>query len=228
MITISITLAHLLMPRFARGQVTRYDLDGIAQRLVEAAGLPFSGIVIPDPYRSQGYASIQFNGRYATIFVEPRIMPVVPRNTWAFVLAHELAHQALGHYGAYGPEAEADADVTGAQFAVGAGFDVVAYINDLYEEPNSCSPSHGCWHTRARQLELAFNIDTGHWRSTHDSHASGDGPFRYMTLPDTRPLREYHVACRHTVPCVHVVRTYWGPRQMHSCDVLHDYDVIYQ
>ncbi len=212
----------------AQAGVTQQQLDQIAQKIVMSNNLPYGGQVVVDPMGSGGVAAIRYQGRMAQISAHPQMMQRKSVNTWAFIIGHELSHQVLGHTGQNGAQHERDADEKGAKLALKAGYNLKSYIRDMYNEPNSCSRSHGCYHARAKNLESEFNIDTGEWSEDHANHRAGSGPYPpatvqtpWATFPQAR-----RVPCRHTMPCQHPVMTQYGWKPMHQFDVMHPFDIL--
>jgi len=120
-------------------------------------------------------------------------------------MRHELAHVILKHTGNNDKYDEWNADERGARLAINSGFNLTSYIRALYNEPNSCSPSHGCWHERAKRLEDEYGIDTGLHEDHHEDHNIGTGAF-----PPTRLNIEVRVQYKHKIACSH--RIQWGHR----------------
>ena len=158
--------------------VSRLELDNIAQSLVNSNRLRLEGDIVVDASRAGGVAAIVYGGNVRSrIAVDPRKMQSASANSWAFILGHELSHEIHRHNGSSGAAQEFQADVTGAALAINAGYDLRSYIIDMYSQPNSCSRTHGCFHSRARNLELKFRVNTGLWDGNHRNHASASGAF---------------------------------------------------
>lgn len=210
------------------GQVSQPQLDGIAQKIVVSNNLPYSGQIIVDPAGSMGAAAIRFQGTVARISVHPTMMQTTSANSWAFIIAHEISHQLLGHTGQNGPAQEFQADERGAKLAKKAGFNLRTFIKDMYNKPNNCSRSHGCFHSRAKNLEEKFGIQTGDWNNEHATHGSGSGPFPPVNVQapwGTFPMSR-RIPCRHQIPCQHpfFVNGMW--RTAHPFDTLHPFDIV--
>ncbi|MBT8484603.1 MAG: hypothetical protein KJO43_03425 [Phycisphaerae bacterium] len=124
----------------------------------DASRTPLRGTIVDDRQRSGGVAAIAYAGSDSTIYVHPDRRREWSVNTWAFILGHELSHVLLRHRGT-GPGEEWDADARGAQLASAAGYHVELYIAFICsDQPNNCSPSHGCFHDRMRRLEEQFSV----------------------------------------------------------------------
>lgn len=175
-IAASVLLLCSAAPAPAVQGVTPFEIDRMATQLLVASRQNLSGRVEANEAAAGGFASIRAMNGYAVIYVSPRRLRAIDRNSWAFVTGHELSHALLRHGpGSQGPGAEWAADEAGARMAVTAGYNIRSYIRFLYTMPNSCSPSHGCWHGRARNLELKFRTNTGLWRDEHAGHRAGIG-----------------------------------------------------
>ncbi|MBX7152050.1 hypothetical protein K1X84_10445 [bacterium] len=143
----------------AKAGVSENDLKGLLEKLRVLSGIPnIQQELIVDPVMSRGYAAITWDGVKATIYVHPTAMNRESLNSWAFVLGHEIGHQVLNHSGRGGSQEEFAADIWGGQLAIKAGFDPKPYILAMFSRPNSCSVSHGCWHTRAENLESGLHV----------------------------------------------------------------------
>lgn len=139
--------------------VSESDLQSVLIKLRDAGRFPhLKHQLIVDPVMSRGFAAITWNGSIATIYVHPQAMKRETLNNWVFVLGHEIGHQVLNHSGRGGSEEEFAADVYGGQLAMKAGFDPKPCILSMYSRPNSCSLTHGCWHTRAENLEKGLGV----------------------------------------------------------------------
>jgi len=239
LIAITVGLHHST----SRAAVTLTQLDQVATELLQASRVPnLSGQIVADAVKSSGFAAIVWQGAYATIYVHPDATWRETLNTWAFVIGHELAHQILGHRGSGRAQQEFDADVLGAEMAIKAGYNVKDYIREMYNDANSCSVSHGCWHDRARNLEQKFG-SVGGWNPKHEWHKPGDGAFPPIVTASTRQRRipcrhivncEHAIACQHPIPCCHLVCTPYGWQRRHaydfahSCDFLHRFDYLHE
>ncbi|WP_193212157.1 hypothetical protein [Luteolibacter marinus] len=99
-----------------------------------------------------------------TIFVHPLAARKVPPNTWAFLFGHEFAHltENLGTHSATSPENELQADITGARYAMAAGYRIEAFLGWVLTEPDQKSDSHGSLHQRVRAIARKFGVP---WRT---------------------------------------------------------------
>ena len=202
------------------------SLDQLASQLLYASRQHLSGQIVVDPVRSQGFAAISWQGNVGTIFVHPNSLQRESLNTWAFVIGHELGHHLLQHRSKTGPPQETAADLLGARMAITAGYDVKAYIRKIYTDANSCSLTHGCWHSRARNLEQTFGA-VGGWNPRHAQHKPGTGPLppQHSTTSQVVHVQCSHpVACQHRIACQHLVYTWYGWQRQHQYDLLHTYD----
>lgn len=215
---------HTPRPSTIQSGVSVQRLDQIASRLVAESGKPFHGKIVADAQRSLGFAAIQHQGNQSVIFVSPNMLRVHTENTWAFVLGHELGHQISGT--ANSPQAEALADRIGAKLAMGIGYKLEDYVRQLYSNKNSCSPTHGCWHDRARQLEAHFQVSTGLWNPIHQHHRAGKGlpgQTQHDTIPPSKSKRR--VPCAHTEHAFDLQHAY---DTQHPFDTLHAFDTLHR
>ncbi len=199
----------------ARVGLSAAQVDALATKLLAQTRYPFRGSVVVDAGASGGYAAIRFQGNDSVIFVDPTRLATTDENTFAFVIGHELSHQAFGHGPASPrPQAEWDADVNGAKMARAAGYDLERYVRHLYRMPESCSPTHGCWHGRARNLERVFGLETGLWRDAHAGHGAATGfpPSQgprvpgFLAVPCSHPQHPFgDIGPFGRTPCMHPV-----------------------
>jgi hypothetical protein len=208
------------------------DLDVMAGEMLahDRTGTSLSGYLVDDAQRSGGVAAISWSGSESVIFVHPERRRSWSHNTWAFIIGHELSHALLNHQ-ASGPNAEQQADGYGAELAAKAGYDPADYIAFMCQRPDTCSPSHGCFHERMERLENQFNVRAcGLDPSDHDGHRPAGGfP---GSIPEVRDGPEGCVhrgePCRHgdpvctvyaavptVIPCEHLVQTAAGLRPRH-------------
>lgn len=192
--------------------VTEIDLRGVLKRLKEVNQIGrYEQDIVVDAIQSRGFAAITWDGDKGTIYVNPSAMSRESLNNWAFVLAHEIAHQILNHTGRGGSEEEFAADVYGGQLAVKAGYDPKPYIFSMFARPNSCSRSHGCWHTRAENLENGLGVKVDRMQAAssgymayedcdckseeeHKKHLAAKGPFvPVVTVFSNDPLKSYEM-----------------------------------
>lgn len=152
------------------------ELDAMASAMLTrgAPGTSLRGTIVEDVQRSGGVAAIGYGGGDSIIYVHPAIRRSWSVNTWAFIIGHELSHALLQHRG--GPQDEWEADARGAKLADAVGYDVSDYIRFICSgQPNSCSPSHGCFHDRMRRLEDEFNVSACESSGDHSGHAMALG-----------------------------------------------------
>jgi len=159
-ITILVVLLTMAIHSFA--QVNTQILDNMASELVTVNEVNVAGEIHSSYRNSGGVAAISCRGNYCDIFAHPNAMNTKSRNTWAFIIGHEIGHYMLGHTGCGtgGKQKEFDADVVGARLAKNAGYNLSSYINDLERQPNTCSRSHGCWSERINNLRSSFGYRT--------------------------------------------------------------------
>lgn len=156
---VKILIWMLFLPGWASAEVSESELRVLLDKLRQAAGIPnVTQTLVVDAAMARGYAAVTWNGSVATIYAHPTAMKRESLNSWAFVLGHEIGHQILNHSGRGGASEEFAADVWGGQVAIKAGYDPKPYILAMYARPNSCSLSHGCWHTRAENLEKGLSV----------------------------------------------------------------------
>lgn len=200
----------ILISLSAHATVSDVELENLLRQLQTVGGLShLKQRLIVDPVQSRGFAAITWNGMEATIYANPTAMRRETLNTWAFVLGHEIGHQILNHTGRAGSGEEFAADIYGGQLAMKAGYDPKPYILSMYARPNSCSLSHGCWHTRAENLETglgqkverpatysSFSPTLGYQDHTncecHGSHTTAYGPMvPVVTIPSLTSISGY-------------------------------------
>jgi hypothetical protein len=136
-------------------QVNAYQLDQIASHLLTVNGIQLQGSIIVNAYQASGFAATVGNRYNSVIYVDPNRMRTISANNWAFIIGHELAHLYLGHTW-QSPQNELDADRYGAYWAYKAGYDVNTYLRFMATEPDICTPSHGCWQNRIRNILNMF------------------------------------------------------------------------
>ena len=176
----------------------------IVSQLMNDNGLSYSVNISINNAQSGGFASVRGFGNNVSIFLHANELSRNNTNTWAFVLGHELSHVILSHSGPNGPREERAADVRGARLAMRSGYDLNDYIFSIYRQLNHCTPSHGCWHERAKNLEDNFNVETGEHREHHEDHEVGLGPFPQTRLNvDVRVPCTHQTTCSHQMPCNH-------------------------
>lgn len=103
------------------------ELEAMTSRIKQSNRLPGSHGLQLDPCVSGGTASIRTNGQDGMISIHPQRLHSVPANSWAFIIGHELAHHALLR-DTGSPGSEIQADLEGARYAAGAGYDPAAYL----------------------------------------------------------------------------------------------------
>lgn len=151
-------LVAILICSKTYSQVTSYQLDQMASNILTVNRLQIRGEIIVDPYRASGYAATTGGPWNSIIYVDPQKMNTLSPNTWAFIIGHELAHIFLGHTTGInrGVQNEFDADRWGAMWAYRAGYNVDSFLQYMATEPDICTPSHGCWHDRIRNIKNMF------------------------------------------------------------------------
>ena len=221
------------------GFLTQFDLSAISfstlqsitKELLQVNGLNYAVNLSIDNIRAQGYAAIRYD--YVTnevsIFVDSRQLRNKSANTWAFIIGHELGHKYLGpHTGAKGEWA---ADEVGGKLGLNAGYSLAKYIEDMLNDHNNCSHSHGCWHSRAHNLAKIYNISiNGSSENDHKNHRDAEGPFPHQEMPKPNPKPSIvvrRVPCTHRVSCQHVYSNGCKLVRKHHYDVKHEYDLEY-
>jgi hypothetical protein len=154
---------------------TLVELDRIASRLIAVSGYEIGVTVNVSRAKSKGVAAIYYSGSMGSIYVDPSMLRSLGSNTWAFILGHELSHLILGGESGELKNNESTADGVGALMAKQAGYDLRSYIIWMYSNPNTCSLTHGCFHSRARELENFYGINTGYFAGSHSDHPEPRG-----------------------------------------------------
>lgn len=140
-------------------QVTANQVDQIASHILTVNRINLRGEIRADAYRASGFAATFGNANYSIIYVDPYKLRTLSPNTWAFIVSHELAHQYLRHSPLSQSIAnELEADRVGAYWAWQAGYNVNAYLDYMATEPDICTPTHGCWHDRIRNIMAMFGL----------------------------------------------------------------------
>ncbi len=217
------------------------DLREIAEEILDDNGLSYIPTIQVNDSRAGGFAAINYNysTNYVQIYVDSGMLRSQSSNTWAFVLGHEFGHKYLRSGGS--PKAEWDADIKGAGWATRSGYSIRSYISKLLNDPNSCGPTHGCWHSRAHNLARRYGIQiNGSDLDDHKSHKTAKGPFpsedgsrclRRSTSESkptsTTQVKAIKVRCSHYVQCSHYVYNGYNYQQLHSYDIQHQYDIQY-
>ena len=210
------------------------QLITITNELLNDNNLNYNASISIDDHRSSGFASINYNNysNSVSIYVHSQKLAYESYNTWAFVMGHELAHKYLGRGGT--PKSEWDADIYGARWAINSGYEVRTYVSALLDHPDSCGPSHGCWHGRAHNIARRYGVRLNK-DSKHRGHKTSKGPFpspngtSCITTSSNRKrtLRKVRVPCKHYIQCQHI---YWSGYQYvraHQYDLIHRYDIEY-
>lgn len=232
----------LSSPAFAR--VSQPELQSLVQELLPHTGLRPQVFVHIDPSRAQGAAAVYGNQQLVNIWVDPQMMNRADRNTWAFILGHELGHPLRGLFG-QSREVEQACDEYGARLAIAAGYNLQNYLNFMLENGSSCTPIHGCMHERAAILARKFNVEAKTSQEKHKDHPPMTGFPRSNSTPVS--LTDYRtpqpclhhgapctlnspcfcppVPCRHPKsiqqPCQHPIAwTPYGLRYQHPFDVV--------
>lgn len=169
---------------------TLTELDEMCSRMLTAANYALRGDIVADSQRSSGLAAVASKNGYARIYVHPKALQTLENNTWAFIMGHELAHVIRNdQHGS--AEAEWEADLLGAKMAQAIGYELPPYIDWLYSNPNSCSRSHGCLHSRAKNLEVAFGLESGTYDTAHRDHrVAQEFPNPKEARAQRRPVRQ--------------------------------------
>ena len=146
-------------PRY-RPALGIWEIDRVASMVAKATGQKIHGKIYVSNQPQAPFASVcgpVFEGK---IVINPRAAVEVPPNSWAFVIAHEFAHQIyrFGDANRTDPEQEFKADVIGAGFAIQAGFDLAAHVAWVFMRPDGGEATHGSRHGRAFRLAAQFGI----------------------------------------------------------------------
>ncbi len=114
-----------------------------------------------------------------TILIHPVAAHTVPPNTWAFIFGHEFAHRVenLGNHSQSNPANELKADITGARYAMAAGYRIEAFLGWALSEPDRSTISHGSLHKRVHAIAAHFRIPQSAIRAQSK---------RYLTQQATR------------------------------------------
>lgn len=143
---------HLPDPRY-RSPMGIWEIEHVASMVAKATGRQAAGrIAVAD---GVSVARISGTLEAGKIQINPVAARMIPPNSWAFIIGHELAHctHGIGHQGRTSPEDEFRADVIGAQYASKAGFDLAAHVAwVLARQSDEWSESHGSLHDRASRL----------------------------------------------------------------------------
>jgi len=104
--------------------------------------------------------SIRGSVKNCTIFVHPVAARQVPPNTWAFLFGHEFAHlvEEQGDPADTTPAKELEADISGARYAMAAGFRLESFLGWVLTEPDQSSNSHGSLSKRVQSIAARFRI----------------------------------------------------------------------
>jgi len=223
------------------------ELGAITKEILEENKLNYAVNLSVNDREAMGFASIRYgsHSNVVSIAVDSKKLRNKSANTWAFIMGHELGHKYLGVGGS--AEAEWAADEYGSRWAVNSGYDVAAYIKAMLSDYNSCSQSHGCWHSRAHNLARLHNINIyGSDEEPHKGHKTGHGPF--PPSPDAEPSDHNHdgecpqapapnhsqqkwvarkVSCTHKVECNHIFKSGCSYFRRHKWHTKHEYDIVY-
>ena len=95
-----------------------------------------------------------------TIFIHPVAARQVPPNTWAFLFGHEFAHlvEELGDPADTTPAKELEADISGARYAMAAGYRLESFLGWVLTESDQSSSSHGSLSKRVKSIAARFRI----------------------------------------------------------------------
>jgi Zn-dependent protease with chaperone function len=158
--SIALTIWALTFAQILTSQVSALQLDQMASYILMRNGLQIQGQIVVDPYRASGVAATIGGSWNSIIYVDPNKLNTLSPNTWAFIIGHELAHIHLGHTMGMNQSVqnEFDADRWGAMWAYRAGYNVESFLQYMATEPDICTPSHGCWHDRIRNIKNMFGV----------------------------------------------------------------------
>ena len=136
-----------------------WEIDRLASMVARATGRQAAGRIVV----SDGVPLARITGplEAGEIQINPIAARMIPPNSWAFIIGHELAHRThgIGRQGKTNPEDEFQADVIGAEYAMKAGFDLAAHIAwALSRQSDDWSVSHGSSHERANRLGARFGV----------------------------------------------------------------------
>jgi hypothetical protein len=169
-INLILIFAILLFSTIVSARVTVFQLDQMASHILRMNGIPMQGRIFVDATRASGYAATTGNPINGIIYVDPFKMQTLSANTWAFIIAHELAHIHLGHTGLFpSVQNEFTADSWGATWAVRAGYNADEFLAFMATEPNICTPSHGCWHDRIRNIMWTLHRKWNYYQQCPDN-----------------------------------------------------------
>jgi hypothetical protein len=142
-------------PRFRRLALLG-ELQNLVHLVAAKNGLTVRITVVEDRSGAVAVARFQGTALSGRIEVNPSASRNFPPNTWAFIIAHELAHAvdagAKMQPGRSLKEAEWAADEIGAVYARNAGFSLEAQLAWVFSRPDAGGPSHGSDHERATRL----------------------------------------------------------------------------
>jgi len=233
-----LALLTLAMPAVSHGAVTQQELQHIVSQLLPFTGHQPQVYVHVDPSRAMGAAAVYGNPQLVNIWVDPRMMAQADRNSWAFILGHELGHPLKGYSGSH-RNGELACDEYGARLATQAGYNLQQYLAFMQRNGYSCSPVHGCMHERAAILAQKFGAQpaditdhnghppmVGFPRPPHSPVRTSDAHTPQPCLHHGRPCSLgpptpcVHVTpCQHPVaqvlPCQHPVMGQFGPVPAH-------------
>ena len=165
-----------------------------------------------------------------------------PKEIRAFIIAHQWAHEALGHQpniyalasGATGfrltpPPEERDADVYAGEFLRHAGYDlgpVLAYLRETSEKASTGRGSVGS--DRAESVSSGYAVVADATRvgvpCTHIRECEHRSPCIHKGPCTHETVCQHRVRCVHQSPCQHTVWNGTAYVQAHSFDSAHAYD----
>ena len=131
-------------------------------------------MVVEDTTGSVPVASVTGVSLSGRITVNPRAAREIPPNSWAFILAHEIAH-LTDERAQESPRrdivtAEWNADEIGAGYALRGGFDLAAHLGWIFSRPDQWSPRHGGQYDRARRLATRYGVNWSAVRSCQERY----------------------------------------------------------
>jgi len=136
------------------------ELGDIAERLLQQNNLPLRVTIVIDEIPAAALARISGPPENATVTVQAWAVSRFSANTWAFVIGHEFAHRtdprATRAPGRTHEDVEIAAEIIGARYAIRAGFDLDAHLNQLFHGPDGRGRAQGFTLQKAIALRKAF------------------------------------------------------------------------
>lgn len=163
-------------PRF-RTVIGLNELQNIVNLIAEKNRLHVRVTVAEDMSGTVAIARVTGVALAGRIEVNPQLARILPPNTWAFILGHEIAHLVeIRAQHASGPDfrsLEWNADLIGAGYAVRAGFDLAAHLGWVFSRPDQGNPQHGGDHERAMHIASRYSVDWAAVRACQSRYGHG-------------------------------------------------------